>query len=58
MKSNDYKNGYNDCCEDILAQISIILNCHVDVNTSIGDSLRRLRQGILDKSFSRYEDDK
>lgn len=58
MLNNDYKNGYNDCIECTIKLINIALKSGVDINSSIGDHLRQLRQLLLNSAYSRFEDSK
>ena len=49
--SNDYKNGFNECCELILKKIDEKIHCSFNSNESIYSSLLDLKFDLLEQAF-------
>jgi len=48
--SNDYKNGYNDCLEDMLAVLKFFMNCEYSSCRSIYSTLLDVQTEIATKA--------
>lgn len=54
-RTHDYMQGYNDCVEKIIQLINVAVVEIKSGETSINDTLRLLRQKILDHSFQEIQ---